>query len=91
MMGWVGNSGWMWLLMAAGTIGFWALVALTVRALVGGSRAPARPTVDALHVLRQRLARGEISPEDFEARRRLLSDEPATSRIQDGPRPRPTA
>jgi putative membrane protein len=64
----------MWLLMLAGTVGFWVLVALTVQALIGGGRPDPTPAPDALAVLRERLARGEISPEDFEHRRRLLTD-----------------
>jgi putative membrane protein len=89
MMGWAGTNGWMWLLMATATIGFWVLVALTVRALVGSSRARTRATADAVDVLRQRLARGEISPEDFEHRRRLLIDRHAIPPIQDRPPPQP--
>jgi putative membrane protein len=75
----------MWLLMLAGTVGFWVLVALTVRALVGGGRPTRRPTTDALAVLRERLARGEIGPEDFEHRRRLLTDGHTLPPPQDGP------
>lgn len=90
MMGWVGTGGWMWLLMASGTVAFWVLVALTVRALVGGHWAPTRPTVDPLQVLRDRLARGEISPDDFEHRRRLLADGHASPTVQDSPPPRRT-
>jgi uncharacterized membrane protein len=38
-----------------------------------GARVPA-PNDSALAILRERLARGEIDPEDFEARRRILSE-----------------
>lgn len=69
-------SGWMWLVMGAGTLTFWVLVILVVRALLP-SRAPQtsepqRP--DALTLLKERLARGEVTPEEYEQRRRLLVD-----------------
>ena len=65
MMGWTGGlEGWLWM-------GVWILaLALMVWLLV---REPRRPTRnDALDTLRGRLARGEITPAEFEAARRLL-------------------
>ena len=65
MAGWpMGVEAWMWM-------GAWALVLLvSVWLLV---REPRRtPTGDALTALKDRLARGEISPEEFERVRRLL-------------------
>jgi len=65
MMGWTGGlEGWLWM-------GAWILVlAVLVWLLV---REPRRPTRnDALDTLRDRLARGEITPAEFEAARRLL-------------------
>ena len=59
-------------LVAAGTIGFWILIAVLVRALFNDG---AEPTVVAspLHVLADRLARGEITLEEYEQRRRVLT------------------
>lgn len=66
MTGWtMGLDGWLWM-------GAWILaLAVTVWLLV---RTPARhPDRDeALDLLRARFARGEITPNEFEAARRLL-------------------
>lgn len=60
----VGPDAWIW-------IGAWALVLfLTVWFLVRGPRRDER--TDALETLRGRLARGEISPDEYERARRLL-------------------
>ncbi|MDN5759869.1 MAG: SHOCT domain-containing protein [Tomitella sp.] len=70
-MGW-----WMWLVMAAGTLAFWVVIVLAIRALLPGrdrqDTDAGRP--DPLLLLKESLARGEISPEDFEQRRRLIVD-----------------
>ena len=70
-MGW-----WMWLVMGVGTLAFWAVIVLAVRVLLPGragqSGAPQRP--EPLTLLKERLARGEVSPEEFEQRRRLIVD-----------------
>lgn len=60
----MGFEGWLWM-------GAWVLVlAVTVWLLV---REPRRSgTDDPLEILRSRLARGEISRDEFEAARRLL-------------------
>ena len=65
MMGWtMGFEGWLW--MAA-----WAAVLVVVVWLL--VREPHRSTPDdALETLRARLARGEISSDEFEKARRLL-------------------
>ena len=70
-MGW-----WMWLLMAAGTLTFWIAVVLVVRALHparnrqgGGMDRP-----DPLTLLKESLARDEVSVEEYEQRRRLIVD-----------------
>lgn len=75
------GAGWgwgMWVLMALGTIAFWVAVAWFVRSLiqdrprrdagvpVGGS--------DALRILDERLARGEIDPEEYQRIRDVLTD-----------------
>lgn len=66
MTGWtMGLEGWLWM-------GAWVLaLAVMVWLLV---RTPARhpDTDDALEVLRGRLARGEITPDEFERARRVL-------------------
>lgn len=73
-MGW----GWgMWLVMAAGMIAFWAIIVLVMRALWRGGRGEnpaAAPRPDPLALLKEGLARGEISPEQYEQRRRILVD-----------------
>ncbi|WP_068397280.1 SHOCT domain-containing protein [Kribbia dieselivorans] len=69
-MGW-----WMWLVMGGGTLAFWIGVVLVIRALLptaGGKPATARP--DALTLLKEGLARGEMSTEEYELRRRLIVD-----------------
>ncbi len=70
-MGWV-----MWLVMGLGVLGFWVVIALVVRALLPGRAArtgtPAGP--DPLSVLKDRLARGELTVEEYEQRRRLIVD-----------------
>ena len=73
-----GTAWWMWLLMGAGTIGFWVLVAVTVKALLDDRRPepPATPvtavTPDPTQVLDGRLARGEIDAEEYLRVRRLI-------------------
>jgi putative membrane protein len=65
MAGWtMGFEGWLWM-------GAWALVIVLVVWLL--VREPRRPAPDdPLTTLRGRLARGEITPEEFERARRLL-------------------
>lgn len=64
MAGWtMGIDAWIWM-------GAWALVlALVVSLLV---RGPHHQHEDPLESLRDRLARGEITPDEFERARRLL-------------------
>lgn len=80
----------MWLLMVAGTLGFWVLVAMLVRAIFhdrdpesGGAVVPS-----PLHVLADRLARGEITLEEYEQRRTALT---GLAAHPDRPTPSPTA
>lgn len=65
-------DGWSWLWMAAMMVFFWGgLIALVVIAI----RAFSRPTSggdSGLDTLRQRLAAGEISQEEFEKTKRVL-------------------
>jgi len=82
--GWMWHSGWGWGGMIFGggllMVAFWAVVIVLIVLLVrwlGGSAAThhpdqARPT--ALDILRERYARGEIDKEEYEERRRTLSD-----------------
>ncbi|MEW5990382.1 MAG: SHOCT domain-containing protein [Chloroflexota bacterium] len=65
MAGWtMGFEGWLWM-------GAWAVVlVIAVWILVREPRQPDRP--DAVELLRSRLARGEITPDEFERTLRLL-------------------
>ena len=70
-----GYPGWsMWIVMIAGTAAFWAVVFLTVRALYIGRDTTACPTsarpggsaiTEEVDLLEQRLARGEITVEEY--------------------------
>ncbi|MCA1781352.1 MAG: SHOCT domain-containing protein [Dermatophilaceae bacterium] len=69
-------TGWMWLVMGAGTLAFWVVVVLVVRALLpnGGPQNNEAQRPDAVTLLKERLARGEVTPEEYEQRRRLIVD-----------------
>lgn len=75
------NMGWgMWWGMGLGTLILLVLIALLVWAIARGGRAvpapsSAAPRPDALQVLDERLARGEIEPDDYNQRRRLLIEQ----------------
>lgn len=69
------GAGW-WIVMALGMVLFWGLVAVAVVWIVrelgrGGARTPGRE--DPLELLDRRLAEGQISVEEYEERRRVLS------------------
>jgi putative membrane protein len=70
-IGWAG-----WLAMSVGMVAFWALVISAIVALVrGGASGSRQPDGDAdrpLDVLQRRLARGEISVEEYEELRDAL-------------------
>ena len=82
MMWSINGMGWpMWLIMAAGTLGFWVLVAILVQSvLLGGPRRTDRfpdtprdaPSMTALDILDRRLASGEISVEEYASRRTII-------------------
>ena len=79
MMGWHGGTGWgAWLLMAAGMVAFWGLVILAVIAIfrgLGATRNEATeqtPVRDALRILDERFARGELDVEEYHARQNAL-------------------
>lgn len=75
MMWTFGVSPGMWLLMAAFIIGLWVVVAMLVRAIFSGGSgsAEAAAVSSPLHVLLDRLARGEITIEEYEQRWRALT------------------
>lgn len=80
MTWWGGGAGWVsWLVMILAMVAFWALVVIAIGALLRGvhdDRADRRgrpQPQDALRVLDERLARGELDVQDYRARRELLS------------------
>jgi putative membrane protein len=69
-MGW-----WMWLVMGGGALGFWVVIVLVIRALLPAGRVRQESTrTDPLNLLKESLARGEVSLEEYEQRRRLIVD-----------------
>jgi putative membrane protein len=79
MMNGYAMSGWGWLLMTLGMLGFWALVAMLALALLrrpGQADQPPRPGAE--EILAERLARGEIEADEY--RQRLQTLQEATSR-----------
>jgi putative membrane protein len=78
-------SGWGWLLMTLGMLGFWALVAVLALALLWRGGPPhqqpqpdQQPRLNPEEVLAERLARGEIDPDEY--RQRLQTLQETTSR-----------
>ena len=76
MMFWYG-SGWGWwqgLLSLLFMVAFWALVGWGIYALARSARGPGLPgdRPDALSVLDERLARGEIDQDQYRATRELI-------------------
>jgi putative membrane protein len=70
--------GW-WLLMSIGTVAFWALVIWAIIALTRGASSVQLPDEEAdrpLDILQRRLARGEISVEEYEDLRDALIGRP---------------
>lgn len=69
-VGWV-----MWVVMGSGVVAFWVVVILAIRALLPPRDHPVGPlTPDPITVLKERLARGEVSADEYEQRRRLIVD-----------------
>jgi putative membrane protein len=60
-------------------LAFWTLIILLVVGLVRGRRGMGAPTSNALRVLKERYARGEIDHDEFMERRRVLLGEPGTT------------
>lgn len=73
MMSWM--MAWAWLV---GLLLIGLLVGVIVYALTG-RRGPS-PSVDAIGVLRERYARGEIDQTEYDQRARVLRGEPATDK-----------
>jgi len=83
-MMWSGTGiGWGgWIMMTAGMLGFWALLAMMFAAVIrsgsdhedspGGPRA--QPYNDPMRLLDERFARGDINLEDYQVRRGLLNE-----------------
>jgi putative membrane protein len=74
-------SGWGWLLMTLGMLGFWALVAVLARALLRRPSPPDQqpppdqpPRPGAEEILAERLARGELDPEEYRQRLQTLQE-----------------
>ena len=85
MMNGYAMSGWGWLLMTLGMLGFWALVAVLALALLRRPGQPdqrrqpgQQPRPDAEEILAERLARGELDAEEY--RQRLQTLQETTSR-----------
>ena len=83
MDGMSGYTGWvMWVLMFLGTAAFWVVIFLAVRALyigrdMGGSPASEGSEDREADPLQERLARGEISAEEYaDQRARILPGSP---------------
>jgi putative membrane protein len=74
-------SGWGWLLMTMGMLGFWALVAVLAFALLRRPGQPhqqpppdQQPRPGAEEILAERLARGELDPEEYRQRLQTLQE-----------------
>lgn len=77
MMWWSDGMGWGgWVMMTVVMVGFWALVIFGVIAVFRGLRdeRPARGTGerDAMRILDERFARGEIDVDEYHARQDVL-------------------
>ena len=78
MMNGYAMSGWGWLLMTLGMLGFWALVAVIAVALLRRPGQPdqqrQQPPPGAQEILAQRLARGELDPDEYRQRLQTLQE-----------------
>jgi putative membrane protein len=70
MMDGYSMSGWAWLLMTLGMLGFWALVVALVRR--PGQRDQQRPGAE--EILAERLARGEIDADEYRQRLQTIHE-----------------
>ena len=81
MMNGYAMSGWGWLLMTLGMLSFWVLVAVLALALLRRPGQPDRqpqrdqqPRPGAEEILAQRLARGELNPDEYRQRLQILQE-----------------
>jgi putative membrane protein len=81
MMNGYAMNGWGWLLMTLGMLGFWALVAVVALALLRRPGQPDQqpppdqpPRPGAEDILAERLARGELDPEEYRQRLQTLQE-----------------
>jgi len=81
MMNGYDMSGWGWLLMTLGMLGFWALVAVLALALLRRPGPPnqqpqpgQQPRPGAEDILAERLARGEIDLDEYRQRLQILQE-----------------
>jgi putative membrane protein len=81
MMNGYAISGWGWLLMTLGMLGFWALVAVLALALLRRPGQPdqqrqpdQQPRPNPEEVLAERLARGELDPDEYRQRLQTLQE-----------------
>jgi putative membrane protein len=77
MMGWYGDGvGWGgWIVMSLSMVAFWALVVFAGVALfrsTGSTGPDDRGARDAMAILDERLARGEIDSQEYQARKEAL-------------------
>jgi putative membrane protein len=79
MMNGYAMSGWGWLLMTLGMLGFWALVAVLALALLrrpgqSDQQPSQQPRPGAEDILAERLARGELDPDEYRQRLQMLQE-----------------
>jgi putative membrane protein len=81
MMNGYAMSAWRWLLMTLGNLSFWALVAVLAVALLRRPGLPhqqlqpdQQPRPGAEEILAQRLAHGEIDPDEYRQRLQTLHE-----------------
>jgi putative membrane protein len=81
MVGGYAMSGWGWPLMTLGMLGFWALVTVLAVALLRRPGQPhqqrqpdQQPRPGAEEMPAQRLARGELDPEEYRQRLQTLQE-----------------
>ena len=73
MMWYYGGVGWLgWLGMGLSMIVFWGAVIFLVVWAVRSSSHPAVGSSTALSILQERLAKGEITPEEYAQRKHLI-------------------
>jgi putative membrane protein len=83
MMYWNGMGWGGWIMMTVTVVAFWVLVVAVVVALVRSVNRDSvrRPPKDALELLDERFARGEIDEADYNHRRELLTGHSIQRRV----------